>query len=386
VLELPWPAGVCLALGDGGAEIMSERRDTFRAESLLTPRAGIDDPFAAAVHATRMSMIIADAQAPDMPIVFANDAFLALSGYPRDEILGRNCRFLQGPDTDPEAARRLAQAIADGAPVNVDILNYSKDGKPFWNALQISPVHNAEGLLVYFIGSQIDVTARKNAENRLVADREGLVSAATEQARAAEQAVAERTALLHEVDHRVKNNLQLISSLLVLQTRRTEDRQTRVALQSMLSRVSAIATVHRRLFQSRDLERFDVAAFVRDLVGDVSLSRDEVEVDLDLQSIEIAAAQAAPLALAVNELLDNAFAHGLAEGRAGRLGVRVQRQNGHYVIEICDDGPGLPPSGAFAPGFGLTIVGLLAQQLRAELRFEPTTPGVRAILELPVNA
>ncbi|MDO8410595.1 MAG: histidine kinase dimerization/phosphoacceptor domain -containing protein [Phenylobacterium sp.] len=365
---------------------MIERRDTFRADSLLTPRAGIDDPFAAAVHATRMSMIIADAQAPDMPIVFANDAFLALSGYARDEVLGRNCRFLQGPDTDPEMARRLAQAVVEGAPINVDILNYSKDGKPFWNALQISPVRNAEGLLVYYIGSQIDVTARKNAEDRLVRDREGLVTVATEQTRAAEQALAERTALLHEVDHRVKNNLQLIGSLLVLQTRRTEDLQTRIALESMLSRVSAIATVHRRLFQSRDLERFDVAAFVRDLVGDVSSSHDKVAIDLDLQSIEIDAAQAAPLALAVNELLDNAFAHGLNERRAGKLSVRVQRQNGHYLIAICDGGPGLPPSGQFEPGFGLTIVGLLAQQLRAELRFEPTNPGVRAILELPVNA
>ncbi|MDZ4319132.1 MAG: PAS domain-containing protein [Phenylobacterium sp.] len=348
------------------------------ADSLLAPHAGIDDPFAAAVHATRMSMIIVDAQAPDMPIVFANDAFLNMSGYRRDEVMGRNCRFLQGPDTDTEVIKALANAIANGEPTNLDVLNYRKDGTPFWNALQISPVRDANGLLVYYIGSQVDVTARKAAEAALEA-------AAAEQARTAQQALADRTALLHEVDHRVKNNLQLITSLLVLQTRRTLDDATRAALQSMLSRVSAIATVHRRLFQSHDLERFDVATFIRDLMGDVSSGREEVDIRLDLERVDIAAAQAAPLALAVNELVDNAFKHGLTPGRPGRLTIQVRRLNGHYVIEVCDDGPGLPENGAFVPGFGLTITNLLAQQLRATLQFEAGEPGLRAILKLPAH-
>ena len=365
---------------------MTERQTSYLADSLLTPEAGIDDPFAAAVHATRMPMIIADARAPDMPIVFANNAFLGLCGYGRDEILGRNCRFLQGPDTDPEAVRLLSDSIAAGRPATVDILNYRKDGTPFWNALQISPVHNGEGELVFFIGSQIDVTARRQAEDNLARDRDGLESAVSEKAKAAEQALAERTALLHEVDHRVKNNLQLISSLLVLQTRRTADPQTRLALQSMLSRVSAIATVHRRLFQSKDIERFDVAAFVRDLLGDISTNHDEVRVSLDLQRVDIAASQAAPLALVVNELVDNAFKHAFDGDGGGELKVTVRRLNGHYVIEVCDDGVGPPPDGAFARGFGLTIVDLLTQQLRAQLDFQHGQPGTRAVVKLPVNA
>ncbi len=364
---------------------MTERQTSYLADSLLTPRAGIDDPFAAAVHATRMPMIIADAQAPDMPIVFANDAFLALSGYRRDEILGRNCRFLQGPDTDPEAVRVLSDSISAARPATVDILNYRKDGAPFWNALQISPVHNAEGELVFFIGSQIDVTARRQAEDNLARDRDGLESAVSEKAAAAEQALAERTALLHEVDHRVKNNLQLISSLLVLQTRRTPDPDTRGALQSMLSRVSAIATVHRRLFQSKDIERFDVAAFVRDLLGDISTRHEDVRVCLDLQRVDIAASQAAPLALVVNELVDNAFKHAFGPGEPGVLKVLVRRLNGHYVIEICDNGVGAPASGPFPRGFGLTIVDLLTQQLRAQLDFQDGQPGTRVIVKLPVN-
>ena len=357
---------------------MSEQGNSFLADSLLAPRAGIDDPFAAAVHATRMSMIIVDAQAPDMPIVFVNDAFIRMTGYSRHEVMGRNCRFLQGPDTDVEAVRALAQATGKGKAASLDVLNYRRDGTPFWNALQISPVRAADGQIVYFIGSQVDVTARKAAEAALEA-------AAEAQARTAQQALADRTALLHEVDHRVKNNLQLITSLLVLQTRRTLDSATRTALESMLSRVSAIATVHRRLFQSHDLERFDVATFVRDLMGDLSSDREDVDIQLELERVDIAAAQAAPLALAVNELVDNALKHGLAPGGAGRLTIGVRRLNGHYVIEVCDDGPGLPDSGEFEPGFGLTITNLLAQQLRATLTFESAQPGLRATLKLPAD-
>lgn len=360
-------------------------QDGHQADSLLTPGSGIDDPFAAAVRATRMPMIIADARAPDMPIVFANDAFSNLTGYARDEVLGRNCRFLQGPETDSAAVAELAAAVADQRAVTVDVMNYRKDGTPFWNALQISPVKNREGELVYFIGSQIDVTARKQVEASLDRDRQGLKSVASRQAEATEKALAERTALLHEVDHRVKNNLQLISSLLVLQTRRTPDGATRQALERMLSRVSAIATVHRRLFQSQDIERFDVAAFVRDLVGDITAGDDDAQVEMDLQSIDIAAAQAAPLALVVNELIDNAYRHGADAGQPAQLRLEVRRLNGHYVIGVRDHGPGLPQSGAFEAGFGLTIVQLLAQQLRATLSFEPADPGVRAVLEMPVE-
>ena len=100
-------------------------------------------------------------------------------------------------------------------------------------------------------------------------------------------ALAQRTALLHEVDHRVKNNLQLIASLLLLQTRRTADPATREALRGMLERVNAVATVHRRLFQSADAQRFDVSEFVRDLVSDVvgATGRGEIRVRLDLQPV-----------------------------------------------------------------------------------------------------
>jgi PAS domain S-box-containing protein len=116
------------------------------------------DPFAAAVRATRMPMIITDPSQYDNPIVFVNDAFLKLTGYTRLEVIGRNCRFLQGPETDSAAIDRLRDAIRQEVDVRVDLLNYRKDGSTFHNALFVGPVRNAEGTVVYFFASQLDVS------------------------------------------------------------------------------------------------------------------------------------------------------------------------------------------------------------------------------------
>ncbi|HYG26560.1 MAG TPA: PAS domain-containing protein, partial [Caulobacteraceae bacterium] len=125
---------------------------SLRAGDDLAARHGLDDPFAAAIRATRMSMIVTDARQPDLPIIFANDAFLSLTGYARDEVIGRNCRFLQGTHTDEGEVARIAAAIREGRDVACDILNYKKDGTPFWNALFVSPVRGEDGDIHYFFG------------------------------------------------------------------------------------------------------------------------------------------------------------------------------------------------------------------------------------------
>ncbi len=125
------------------------------------------DIFFAAVETTRMPMVVVDPRQDDLPIVFANPAFLAMTGYTRDEVLGRNCRFLQGPETDRAKVAIVARAIAEQRDVSLEILNYRKDGSTFWNALFVSPVYNAAGELVYYFGSQLDVSRRRDAEDAL---------------------------------------------------------------------------------------------------------------------------------------------------------------------------------------------------------------------------
>ncbi len=118
--------------------------------------------FFAAVEMTRMPMLITDPRQDDNPIVFANGAFTDLTGYSEEQILGRNCRFLQGPDTDRATVAELRRAVDEERAVAVDILNYKADGTPFWNALFFGPIFDQDGKLLYFFASQMDITERRN--------------------------------------------------------------------------------------------------------------------------------------------------------------------------------------------------------------------------------
>lgn len=109
-----------------------------------------NDIFYAAVETTRMPMIVTNPRLVDNPIVFANRAFLEMTGYASEEIVGSNCRFLQGKDTDPDAVAEIREAIARDRELATEILNYRKDGSTFWNALFISPVYDRDGQLIYF--------------------------------------------------------------------------------------------------------------------------------------------------------------------------------------------------------------------------------------------
>jgi PAS domain S-box-containing protein len=126
-----------------------------------------DDIFFAAVSTTRMPMIVTDPNLPDNPVIFANHAFLRMTGYEFTEIIGSNCRFLQGPETDRATIDEVRAAVAERRELATEILNYRKDGSTFWNALFISPVFDEKGELVYFFGSQLDVSRRRDAEDAL---------------------------------------------------------------------------------------------------------------------------------------------------------------------------------------------------------------------------
>ncbi|RAK57878.1 histidine kinase dimerization/phosphoacceptor domain -containing protein [Phenylobacterium deserti] len=348
--------------------------------------ASADAPFETVVRGAGLPILIADARRTDQPIIMANDAFLKLTGYHLDEVLGRNCRFLQGPDTDPSEVDKVRRAIRDGQDATAELLNYRKDGSTFWNSLHLSPVRNAQGEITYWFGCQTDVSERKAQQLALLRSREALLADVNSRTQDLEAALAQKTALLHEVDHRVKNNLQLISSLMLLQSRRLEDERTRLALRGMLERVSAIATVHRRLFQSADVTRFDVAEFIRDLTGDLagSAGRDDLQLRLDLEHVAVPASQAAPLALVVNELIGNALKHAFPDGRPGVVTVSTRTSSEGCILRVEDDGIGLPP-GAPPRNFGMTIVQLLCQQLRARLELQDRRPGLGAVVTIPVD-
>ena len=194
--------------------------------------AGFDDgtdPFSAAVRATRMPMIITNPRDADNPIVFANDSFCRLTGYTREEVLGRNCRFLQGPETDPATVDRIRNAIAATEAIEIDIRNHRKDGSAFWNRLLIAPVNDAAGKLNYFFASQFDVSSER--DQLAARTRELAAAEARLRAEAAERAQVEealRQSLKMEavgqltggIAHDFNNMLQAISGSLDLMMRR----------------------------------------------------------------------------------------------------------------------------------------------------------------------
>ena len=373
-----------------------EKTDAWRITDRLNTEHGKGDPFAAAVRATRMSMIITDPRQPDNPITFANDAFLQMTGYTREEVMGRNCRFLQGPRSDTSEVARIREAVDSRLDVSVDILNYRKDGTTFWNALYISPVINEEGELLFFFASQLDVTDRKMNEFQVTADKDRFERAVAERTRELEASNQElaaalelRTTLLHEVDHRVKNNMQIIASLIGMQLRSIPDEAIRASLTTTLSRVEAMSTVHRRFYQSGDVARFDISEFIRDLVSDlvVATGRQDIAVELDLESINIPAEKAAPLALMVNEVVTNAIKHGFSDGTPGALQVAVRRDGPTCRITVRDDGRGMAagPTKGKGSTFGRKLIDRLGRQLQARSTWADAEPGTRVDITMPIE-
>nr|AML76881.1 putative LOV domain-containing protein [Polyscias fruticosa] len=115
----------------------------------------------------KQSFVLADPYLPDMPIVYASDAFIKLTGYARNEILGRNCRFLSGQNTDNSTLFQIKESIRTEQPCTVCILNYRKDRSSFWNYLHISPVRNASGKIAYFVGVQMEASC-KNQDKQML--------------------------------------------------------------------------------------------------------------------------------------------------------------------------------------------------------------------------
>jgi PAS domain S-box-containing protein len=130
-----------------------------------------------ALAASAEGITIADARLPDNPLIYANAGFERLTGFSVADVLGHNCRFLQGPGTDPATLDTLRTAIREKREVTVQLLNYRKDGTPFWNRLSITPVKDDNGAVTHFIGVQSDVTAEKQAQDALLIANERLETA-----------------------------------------------------------------------------------------------------------------------------------------------------------------------------------------------------------------
>jgi PAS domain S-box-containing protein len=134
------------------------------------------DPMQVGFKMTPVAMVVSDPTLPDCPLIYVNPAFEKLTGFGAIEVLGRNCRFMQGPLTDEADVARLRIAIERREPIELDLLNHRRDGTPFWNRLSVAPVFCEDGSLRYFVASQIDVTVERYRVLQLEKDREALAA------------------------------------------------------------------------------------------------------------------------------------------------------------------------------------------------------------------
>jgi two-component sensor histidine kinase len=199
--------------------------------------------------------------------------------------------------------------------------------------------------------------------------------------------LAQKDALLREIHHRVKNNLQVITSLLNLQQRALADPAGRAVLADTRQRISALALIYRALYQSEDLRRVDVRSFLEELVGQLVNSegpRDApVRATVEADELMLDPDKLAPFALFAVEAVTNAQKHAFPAG-GGALAVRFRVQEGEATLEVQDDGVGADPE-AMQGGVGRTLMTAFARQLRGKMAFTPGAGGgVTASLTFPV--
>lgn len=307
-----------------------------------------------AVERTRMPMVVTDARQPDNPIVLANQAFLDLGGYRADEVVGRNCRFMQGPATDRRQVDKIRHAVRDGEEALVELLNYKKDGTTFWNELFLSPVHDDDGRLLYFFGSCKDISKRRQAY----------------------ELEAEEYRLLREVDHRAKNALALVQGIVRL----SRADEIEAYAKSVQSRVEALARAHSLLsaLRWRDVPVSRLIEAQADLFARRRIRMQGPPVELPAEYVQ-------PLALMLYEMLSNAAQHGALSVPEGRVSISWRTEGEDLVLDWQETG-GPPPKHDRKPSFGSTLIGATVErQLGGRALFDWKKEGLESRFEVPIR-
>lgn len=357
-----------------GLEGTSARTLSERDVERVRERGGL---FVDAVRVTRMPMMVTDATLPGNPITFVNPAFVQLSGYEPEELLGQHPHFMNGPQTDPEAIAAYERAMEEGRDANLEILQYRKDGEPFRAMLFATPLDDGQGRVTNHFLSYLDITRRYEAEQSLRAMTAELESRVAERTADLEQANAalrkadlEREMLLVEVNHRAKNSLAVAASLLQLQGRRQADPAVRSLFDESAERLNAMARVHDLLSRSEQAQRVDVATYVSELCEALqSLAGRDKRILLRARTEEdilVDADVAFPIGIVLTELITNAVKYAFPDHRAGVILVQARRSGpGRVEIMVRDNGVGM---GSYREGsLGYGLVRALVKQIGGEL-------------------
>ncbi|WP_422566672.1 sensor histidine kinase [Ideonella sp.] len=313
---------------------------------------------------------------PDGTLVEANKAPLEAAGVDAQDVIGRPFWDTYWWSYSAESQNWMRQACAraaQGEVVREDVTARMAGDTRMALDFMLVPMRDDHGRITHLIPSAIDISDRQAAQLRT------------------EMALKERTVLLQEVHHRVKNNLQIIASLLNLQARGAVP-GAQQALQDSQNRVMAMALTHQLLYERNDFSTLELGPYLRRLVASLrdvhgdTLRRVDLKVDAPESGLNIDLNQAVPVALIVNELLINALKHGFGKDGQGTVAVRAGRQDHGIFVTVADTGIGMPAGfdSPSAASLGLRLVTLLTEQLQATMRW-PTAgqAGAAFTLQLP---
>ncbi len=277
---------------------------------------------AAAMDQAGVGITIADARHPDEMLVYANEGFADLTGYDVSEAVGRNCRFLQGPDTDDETVAEIRAALDEERPVSVDLLNYRADGEQFWNQLDIAPVTDEAGTVTHYLGFQKEISERKRLESRLERENERLSSFAS------------------VVSHDLRNPLAVAQAAVDAAAMETTESETAAeltradgALRRIETLIEGLLTLARGGNAVDDPEPTSIPTVVTAAWSTVDAPEATLALEGDPGTIR---ADPERLRTLFENLFRNAVDHGSPD-----VHLRVGAMPDGFYVE--DDGPGIPP-------------------------------------------
>lgn len=278
----------------------------------------------------------------------------AMVGCPVETLLPERFRAAHGAHRLGYFARPVERAMGEGR----DLYGLRRDGSEVPIEIGLNPIRTEEGLFV--LAAIVDITARKRSEDLL------------------RGSLREKETLLREIHHRVKNNMQVVSSLLSLQATTVDDERQRALFEACQTRVRTMALIHERLYSTGNLASLDGADYLRSLLrllmSSYATDRDDVQLALQLEPVVLDPRVAIPIGLIVHELVANSLRHAFRGRRPGLLRVAMQRVGPDRCrVQVGDDGPGLPADLQLerVRGIGLRMVHSLVRQLDGVL----TTKG-----------
>jgi PAS domain S-box-containing protein len=288
--------------------------------------------------------------------LYTNRRWQEITGLTFKESLGDGWRRATHPEDRAELLARWNRCVAGSQTFSYEFRCVRPSGEVRWVHASAAPLLYM-GRVIGFVGTDDDITELMAARAQT------------------EASLREKEAMLKEIHHRVKNNLQVVSSLLNLQASHLKDSEARAMLTDTQGRVRAMALVHEKLYQSSDLFRVSFDEFVRSLVSDVchALGAEERQISttVDVSGVRLAIDTAIPCGLLINELVTNAVKHAFPGARSGQVHVRLSRDDsGRLELLVCDNGVGLPPNlnPRQAGTLGLDLVFTFANQLGADVQ------------------